>query len=84
MQSKLTLRLEEQLIHRAKDYARHSGRSVSQLVADYFALLESPSATESTSEEDRLPPLTLSLYGVLADTGVDEADYGRYLEEKHR
>ena len=84
MQVKLTLRLEEQLIHRAKDNARRSGRSVSQLVADYFALLESLSPAEAACEEDRLPPLTLSLYGVLADSGLDEADYGRYLDEKHR
>lgn len=80
MQTKLTLRLEARLIDRAKRYARRSGRSVSQLVADYFAQLESP----AIGEEDLLPPLTRSLSGVLAGTAIDEDDYRRHLEEKHR
>ena len=36
---KLTLRLDEDLIHRAKHYAAGQDRSLSQLVADYFAHL---------------------------------------------
>jgi len=36
MQTKLTLRPEDSLIVRAKEHARRSGRSVSQLVADLF------------------------------------------------
>ena len=40
MQTKLTLRLDDDLIEKAKSYAKGTGRSVSQMVADYFALLE--------------------------------------------
>ena len=36
MNTKLTLRLDENLIKSAKNYASSSGKSVSQLVADYF------------------------------------------------
>jgi hypothetical protein len=39
MTTKLTLRMDENLINQAKDYAKHSGKSVSKLVADFFALL---------------------------------------------
>jgi predicted HicB family RNase H-like nuclease len=39
METKLTLRLDEKLIGRAKSYARKSRKSVSQLVADYFSVL---------------------------------------------
>ena len=40
MQTKLTLRLEQRLIRRAKAYARRTGKSVSELVADFFGRLE--------------------------------------------
>ena len=42
MQTKLTLRLEDHLIAQAKDYAQASGKSLSQMVAEYFARLEKP------------------------------------------
>ncbi|MCZ7624717.1 MAG: antitoxin [Candidatus Methylomirabilota bacterium] len=80
MQTKLTLRLKDHLIRRAKAYASEAGKSVSQLVADYFALLDQTAATG----EDTLPPLTRSLYGALAPSRLDEADYYTYLKEKHR
>ncbi|MGH8605739.1 MAG: DUF6364 family protein [Gammaproteobacteria bacterium] len=35
-QTKLTLRLDKELIEAAKRYAEISGNSLSQLVADYF------------------------------------------------
>ena len=79
MQTKLTIRMDSRLIGRAKAHARRSGKSVSQLVADYFAILDTP----VESEIDNLPPITRELYGALADAEVDEADYRRHLEEKY-
>ena len=54
-----------------------SGKSVSQLVSEYFMLLgESGVAVHVT-------PRVRSLRGVLAGSGVDERDHRRHLEEKH-
>lgn len=80
MQTKLTLRIEEQLIEQAKSYAARTGKSVSQIVADYFRLL--------TFEKKKSPPasapMTQSLRGLLRESKLDEKDYRKYLEEKHR
>lgn len=80
MQTKLTLRLEEALIKRAKTRARKLGKSLSQIVADYFALLNE----DGGKVPPELPPLTRSLKGSLRESDVDHGDYLRYLEEKHR
>ena len=80
MQTKLTLRLDDGLIEKAKDYSERMGKSLSQIVADYFELL--------TSERDERrrysTPITKSLRGVLRQANVSEEDYYRHLEEKHR
>ena len=80
MQTKLTLRLEDQLIEQAKYYAAQSGKSVSQVVSDYFKLLMS----QKTKLNSPSPPITQSLRGLLRESELDEKDYKRYLEEKHR
>jgi len=79
MQNKLTLRLEEDLIIRAKSYAKKSGKSVSRMVADYLALLD-----DYHEENDRdLTPLVRSLKGSLREANVDREDYRHHLEEKY-
>ena len=80
MQTKLTLRVEDRLIRRAKAHARQAGKSVSQVVADYFAVMDQPAAEEKAP----LPPLTRALYGALASSRADEADYRAHLEKKYR
>jgi antitoxin component of RelBE/YafQ-DinJ toxin-antitoxin module len=79
MQTKLTLRLEDQLIEQAKSYAEKAGKSVSQLVAEYFKLLTS----EKTKPISSSTPVTQSLRGLLRESKLDEKDYKKYLEEKH-
>ena len=79
MQTKLTLRLEEDLIEKAKSYAAHSGKSISRIVSDYFKGLTSPPGKQTPHST----PITESLRGVLRDSGLDEGDYKKYLEEKH-
>jgi len=79
MQTKLTLRLEDQLIEQAKSYAAHAGKSVSQIVADYFKLL----TAEKIKSDSPSTPVTQSLRGLLRDAKLDEKDYKKYLEEKH-
>ena len=79
MQTKLTLRLDEDLIVRAKRYARDVGSSVSQLVADYFAVLDAPLEVEGNAET----PLVRSLRGALRDLDVDVGAFERDRVEKH-
>jgi len=79
MKSKLTLRLEDSLIKRAKKRAKQKGTSVSQMVANYFALIE----TEQPSTDRKLPPITSSLTGILKNKEVQEEDYKKHLEEKY-
>ena len=78
MQNKLTLRLEEDLINQAKEYAASEGKSISKIVADYFSLL----VQQSKISDSKLPPITQSLIGILSSP-VDESDYQHYLEEKY-
>ncbi|HOI18074.1 MAG TPA: DUF6364 family protein [Geobacteraceae bacterium] len=80
MQTKLTLRLEEHLIEKAKEYAEKAGKSVSQLVAEYFRLL----TCEKTGTPSSSATVTRSLRGLLRECELDEKDYRKYLEEKHR
>lgn len=57
MNSKLTLRLDEELKARAKEIARARGTSVSKLVENYFRLLRSEDARpQGKNETDELTP----------------------------
>ena len=72
--------MDDSLIQKAKRYSRRTGKSVSQLVADYFAVLEMPESPGDLSISARVQ----ALVGVLGDGAVDEEDYRRHLQEKHR
>lgn len=78
MHEKLTLRLDRALIEKAKRYSRAHGKSVSRLVADYFAVLDSGHEAGTP-----LPPLTASLRGALQGREVSEADYRAHLDAKY-
>ena len=83
MQAKLTLRLDEQLIENAKRVAKQSGKSLSQMVADYFVQLDQKSPDKSQP----LPPITASLLGCIPATPSqeqDDDDYHTYLESKYQ
>ena len=80
MKTKLTLRLESVLIKRAKIRARKLGKSLSRIVADYFAILNE----DDDKSPPELPSLTRSLLGKLHGSDVDQESYRHYLEEKHR
>lgn len=77
MQTKLTLRIDENLIEFGKRWAKMRGKSLSKLVADYLAFL-----ARLPVDDEELPPTTRRLLGIAH--GVDEEDYHRYLEEKYR
>ena len=77
MQTKLTLRLESELIERAKQHAKQQGKSLSQVVADYFAVFT------QDKDKKRIAPVTQSLVGVLKASGLDQKAYKKHLEEKY-
>ena len=81
MSTKLTLRLDEVLIHRAKHYAAGQNRSLSQLVADYFAhLAVKPAAADNAALDNAnvrgvkagsaLGPITTALHGALGPSST--------------
>jgi len=78
MRTKLTLRIDKTLVANAKYEAKHRGKSVSGMVADYFAALG-----EEAHPADELPPVTASLFGVLKKASVSEEDYRRHLLDKY-
>jgi hypothetical protein len=79
MHTKLTLRLEEKVIEQAKQYAQHTGKSLSQIVSEYFLLLGSKSA-----DSVKLTPTVSKLRGSLNKNAGDQEDYRKYLSQKHR
>jgi hypothetical protein len=86
-QTKLTLRLEDRLIARAKTWARAHDTSLSDMVAGFFAQLPEANARDGDGD---LSPWTRSLVGAgrlrgqpapADDTLRDE--YVDYLERKY-
>ncbi|HEX5724933.1 MAG TPA: DUF6364 family protein [Longimicrobiaceae bacterium] len=71
----MTLRLEEELIDRARAYGARHDLTLSQLVSRFLAAL--PSSTEA-----RVTPHVRELMEI-APSDADIAEYHRYLEEKY-
>lgn len=60
MTSKLTLSIEKAVILRAKDYAKKTGRSLSDLIESY---LENLVQSEKETDLTQLPPKLKRLFG---------------------
>jgi hypothetical protein len=78
--TKLTLKLDEKAIERAKVYASRRGVSLSRMVETYFLSL-------TDRDEARLEPtgVVAELAGILADREIDHSKEGRarYLARKY-
>ena len=81
MQSKLTLRMDDNLIESAKAWSAQSGKSISRIVADLFTLMQQQ---EGRNGQEEITPTVKSLQGILKGHQVDEAEYRNYLAEKFR
>lgn len=79
MSSKLTLRIDEDLIKAAKKYSAQKGKSVSMLVADFFRTLQN----EEFETKQDYSPTVRSLKGILKGKKISERDYKKFLEEKY-
>ena len=82
MQTKLTLRLESELIQIAKKKAKEQGKSLSQIVADYFKLL-AQNQNNQPNNKQTLSPITSSLVGIIDSNKTDIDDYKKHLEDKY-
>jgi hypothetical protein len=77
MNTKLTLRMDDELVRQAKAEAALRGKSVSQMVGEFVDSLS------TARRDEELPPVTASLVGVLKGHDVSQADYKKHLLEKY-
>ena len=83
METKLTLRLNDNVIDRAKSYARIHKISLSKMIENY---LDSVTKQKVKENNTTITPLVESLSGVI-DLPSDfdyKADYQNYLEDKYK
>lgn len=79
MDSKLTLKLDANVIQRAKMYAKEQNISLSKLIENYLNAL-----TDGSSKKIKISPLVESLTGVVTlKEEDDKKDYIDYLTEKY-
>jgi hypothetical protein len=83
METKLTLRLNDNVIERAKVYARDHKVSLSKMIESYLDSITTPKEKE---EKINITPLVDSLSGVIdLPTGFDyKKAYRDHLEEKYK
>jgi len=83
METKLTLRLNEKVIERAKKYAREQKISLSKMIESY---LDSLTREKSYDQETEITPLIKSLSGVieLPDDFDYKKEYRDYITEKYQ
>jgi superfamily I DNA/RNA helicase len=81
MDAKLTLKLERNIIEKAKKYARSQQTSVSQLVENYLQKI-----TEPAKGKKKITPLVKSLSGIitLPDDYDHKSSYREHLTKKYK
>ena len=81
MDTKLTLKLDKEIINQAKLYAESKKISLSKLIESYLQML-----TKENSNSDNISPLVESLSGVieLPENYEDKDDYADYLKQKYK
>jgi hypothetical protein len=80
MDTKLTLKLDQEIIAKAKEYAKSRKTSVSRLIENFLQKLT------NDSEKEEITPLVKSLSGIL-DLPKDydhKKAYSEYLSKKYR
>ncbi len=82
MTTKLTLSLEKSIIERAKSYAAHTGRSLSDLIESYLDSLTKNSVKEGESLNSELQ----ELYGItkVSNTLNHKTEIRKILSGKHK
>jgi hypothetical protein len=80
MKTKLTLRMEEELIEAAREEAESRGISISKMVANFFRGLR---AQKKAPGQAKFGPITSQLIGIAKGAKVDEKNYRDHLVKKH-
>lgn len=81
MDTKLTLRLKQNVIEKAKDYARLHKTSLSAMIENYLQKI-----TNDNEEKEKITPLVKSLSGIV-DMPKDfdlKTDYSTFLANKYK
>lgn len=80
MTSKLTLTVEEEVIKKAKSYAKQTGRSLSELVENYLSTL-----TDEDKNIQQISPKLEKIIGAvkLPSDFNEKTELRAYFEKKH-
>lgn len=81
MDTKLTLKLDAQIIEEAKRYASESNTSLSKLVENYLSAI-----TSANSKKRKVNPIVESLTGIITldDKKDYRESYTKYLIKKYK
>ncbi len=82
MDTKLTLKLDQQVIEKAKIYAKSRKTSVSKLIQNYLQHI----TEKSPKQEDDISPIVKSLSGIIKLPKNHDAkkEYGEHLTKKYK
>lgn len=85
MDTKLTIKLNKQVIERAKDYASSQQKSLSRLIESYLTSLVTHHK-DSDNEKIQISPFVKSMSsGKSIPADLDyKKEYARYLTKKHK
>ena len=79
MDSKLTLKLNENIIEKAKQYAKENNISLSRIIENYLKAITDPNI-----ENKKISPLVKSLTGVVKLNDSDyRKEYNDFLSQKY-
>ena len=82
MDTKLTLKLDQEIIEKAKHYAAEKKMSLSRIIENYLNSL----TAEKTNDDIQISPFVKSLSsGIIIPADYDyKKDRADYLEQKHK
>lgn len=78
MNSKLTLKLNEKVIQRAKKYARSRNTSLSKIVENYFNNL-----TSEEKSKEKFSPFVQEITGIISETDISGKEREEYIKAKY-
>jgi hypothetical protein len=86
METQLTLRMDEKIIHAGEHYAQRQGVSLSKLIADYLQMITAKAHSAQSGAAFEPTPILSEITGVLQKTPCRQnlrEEYLDYLEEKY-